>query len=106
MGTINLTDHQGEIHQLELQPGDKLMEVIRDAGFPIDAICGGEGSCATCHVHVPEDWYGKLPKAGDKELEFVEVAMTYEPDMSRLSCQIRFSDDLEGMHLTLADDDI
>ncbi|EED35086.1 ferredoxin [Luminiphilus syltensis NOR5-1B] len=82
------------------------MEVIRDAGFPIEAICGGEGACATCHVHVQSDWYDKLPKPDPKELDSVEVAMTFEPGMSRLSCQILFSDDLNGLNVTLANDDI
>ncbi|NIB38440.1 2Fe-2S iron-sulfur cluster binding domain-containing protein [Pseudomaricurvus alkylphenolicus] len=105
MGTIYVTDLEGEVHKLAVQSGGKLMEAIRDAGFPIEAICGGEGSCATCHVHVPPEWYDKLPKAEQTELDFVEVAMTYEPGMSRLSCQIQFNDSLEGLHIQLTEED-
>lgn len=105
MGSINVIDVEGQTHQLEANPGDKLMEIIRDAGFPVEAICGGEGSCATCHVHVPKEWYSKLPVASDLELEFIEVAMSYEPGMSRLSCQIIFQDEYDGMNIVLADED-
>lgn len=105
MGIINVTDIEGETHQLAVNPGDKLMEVIRDAGFPIEAICGGEGSCATCHVHIPSQWYDKLTPASDKELEFIEVAMTYEPGMSRLSCQIIYNDEYDGLNIIISDDD-
>jgi len=105
MGMINVIDYNGLKHELEMSAGDKLMEAIRDAGFPIEAICGGEGACATCHVHVAPEWYARLPPANQEELDFVEIAMTYEPGMSRLSCQIFYRDEYNGMEITITDED-
>jgi len=105
MGTIHVTDYNGVSHPLKISTGEKVMEVIRDAGFPIEAICGGEGACATCHVHVASQWYDRLPKANQKELDFIEIAMTYEPGMSRLSCQISYTEEYDGLEITITDED-
>ena len=105
MGLLNVTDLDGNTHQIAIETGQPVMHVLRDAGFNIEAICGGTGSCATCHVHVPSDWYGKLPNPSQDELDFIECAMSYEPEMSRLSCQIIFDDALNGLEILLADDE-
>ena len=105
MFEIYVTDREGIEHQLNIGEGQKLMDVIRDAGLPVDATCGGEGTCATCHVHIDPDWYPKLPEISDSELNFIEAAMTFEPDCSRLSCQIIFNQQLNGIKLQIADDE-
>ena len=56
---INVTDHDGKIHQLEATVGFSLMEIIRDAGLDVEAICGGCCACATCHCYIQEDWIQK-----------------------------------------------
>ena len=91
MYEIYVTDREGLEHQVRINEGEKLMDVIRDAGLPVDATCGGEGTCATCHVYVEPVWYGKLPEIDDKELEFIEAAMSYDPGSSRLSWQLLFN---------------
>lgn len=105
MYTIYVTDRDDLEHKIEIQEGQKLMDVLRDAGLPIDAVCGGEGTCATCHIHVRPEWYDKLPEASSDELDFVESAMSFEPDCSRLSCQIIFNKLLDNMEITIADDE-
>ena len=62
---IVVTDQAGETHELEGLDGWRAMEVIRDWGLNIKAECGGACSCATCHVWVDENWYGKLRPASD-----------------------------------------
>ena len=65
----------------------------------IDADCGGGMACATCHVYVKEDWFNKLPKAEDAEVDMIDMA--FEPKKnSRLSCQIIVSDELDGLEVT------
>lgn len=59
---------------------------------------GGEMSCATCHVHVAEDWLEKLPPRGDEEEELLEMADEF-CDRSRLACQIKITEDLDGLTL-------
>ena len=62
---INVTDHDGKIHQLEATVGFSLMEIIRDAGLDVEAICGGCCACATCHCYIQEDWISKIQSADD-----------------------------------------
>ena len=105
MSDIFVTDREGIEHKIKISEDQTIMDVLRDSGLPIDATCGGEGTCATCHVHIDPDWYDKLPIISEGELNFIEAAMTYEPSCSRLSCQIRFSNILDGMSLIIADDE-
>jgi 2Fe-2S ferredoxin len=52
------------------------MEILRDAGLPIAADCGGACACATCHIYVDQDWYAKLTPPGDSE---VDMAVAVNP---------------------------
>lgn len=98
---IIVKDRENVTHELELSAGRKLMEVIRDAGLPVKAECGGCCVCATCHVYVNQNWFDKLPPSDDEELDMLDEAC--EPkDNSRLSCQIVLSEDLDGLQVTLA----
>lgn len=105
MYEIHVTDREGLEHRVRVNEGEKLMDAIRDAGLPVDAACGGEGTCGTCHVHVEPAWCGRLPGIDDKELQFIEAVMNYEPGSSRLSCQIVFDKAFSGLKLTLADEE-
>jgi 2Fe-2S ferredoxin len=98
---IVVTDQEGAVHELEGLDGWRAMEVIRDWGLNIKAECGGACSCATCHVWVDEDWYGKLKPASDDEEDLIYSTLDQKPT-SRLSCQILLSDELDGLKLTLA----
>ena len=69
-------------------------------GLNIKAECGGSCTCATCHVWVDQDWYGKLPAASDDEEDLIYSTLDQKPT-SRLSCQIILSDALDGLKLTL-----
>lgn len=97
---IVVTDQDGEVHELEGLDGWRAMEVIRDWGLNIKAECGGACSCATCHVWVDEDWYGKLQPASDDEEDLIYSTLDQKPT-SRLSCQILLSEELDGLKLTL-----
>ncbi|MGF1476517.1 MAG: 2Fe-2S iron-sulfur cluster-binding protein [Geminicoccaceae bacterium] len=101
MASITVTDREGETKTIEAQKGMSLMEVIREAGLPIEAACGGCCSCATCHVYVDPAWIEKVGKPDDDEEMMLDEAFMVETN-SRLSCQIQFTDELEGIHVTLA----
>ena len=98
---IVVTDQAGETHELEGLDGWRAMEVIRDWGLNIKAECGGACSCATCHVWVDPDWFGKLPARSEDEEDLIYSTLDQKPT-SRLSCQIILNDDLDGLKLTLA----
>lgn len=97
---ILVTDQNGDQHELEGLDGWRVMEVIRDWDLNIKAECGGACSCATCHVWVDDDWFGKLPAPSDDEEDLLYSTLDRKPN-SRLSCQILLSDDLDGLKVTL-----
>ena len=99
--TVKIIDHDGQEHILEATIGFSLMEIIRDAGLDIEAICGGCCACATCHCYVNDDWFSKLSPANDDEESMLDQAFDIKKN-SRLSCQIPFTEELDGIVLTLA----
>ena len=99
---IIATDRNGAEHNVEGRDGWTVMEILRDAGLPITAECGGACACATCHVYVDQDWYAKLEAPSDSEVDMLDMALAVEPDSSRLSCQIVCSEALDGIKVTVA----
>jgi 2Fe-2S ferredoxin len=102
MGRIVVTDRAGGQHEIEIEVGDNIMEPLRELDNGVEALCGGMCSCATCHVFIEPKWFAKLEPAQDDELELLEETETYRAEESRLSCQIEFTDELDGLHMTLA----
>jgi ferredoxin, 2Fe-2S len=98
---ILATDRKGAVHNVEGRDGWTVMEMLRDAGLPIAAECGGACACATCHVYVTGGWFEKLPARSDAEIDMLDMALAVE-DNSRLSCQITCSEDLDGIEVTIA----
>lgn len=96
-----LVDHEGKEHRLEAIEGWRVMEVIRDWGFPIKAECGGACACATCHVYIDEDWVARLPRPSDEEVDRLDEAFMVQ-DNSRLSCQLLMSPEINGLKVRLA----
>jgi ferredoxin, 2Fe-2S len=102
MGKILVTDRVGQQHDIDIEAGTNLMEVLRTLDNGIEALCGGMCSCATCHIYVEPKWFAKLAPARDDELELLEETESFRKDESRLSCQVEFNPELNGMHLTIA----
>ena len=72
---ILVTDGHGVEHEVEATDGWTIMEIIRDAGLPIKAECGGSCVCATCHVLVDDQWFGKLPENNEEEIDMLDLAL-------------------------------
>lgn len=100
MVDVNVTDRFGKKHTLAVRAGGTLMEALR--GYGIDAICGGCCSCATCHVFVDAAWIPKLPPPSGDEQELVGSSEHYHAKHSRLSCQLRLTNALNGISVTVA----
>lgn len=98
---LKIIDRGGAEHEVTANAKGSLMETLRELDFGVAAICGGMSSCATCHVYIAPDWLPKLPRALSDERELV-AELQYRQPTSRLSCQIRLTQDLDGMRLTLA----
>ena len=105
MPSLTVTTREGDTRTIEVEDGLTVMEAIRDNGFDeLLALCGGCCSCATCHVHVDPDLLGKLPEMGEDEDDLLESS-DHRQDNSRLSCQIEFTADLDGLKVTIAPED-
>ncbi|MEQ1439001.1 2Fe-2S iron-sulfur cluster-binding protein [Fontimonas sp. SYSU GA230001] len=91
---------KGEYH-VEAQPGQSVMEAATGNLVPgIIGECGGSCACATCHVYVDEAWIARLPPPDEMEKGMLEGAVDPGP-LSRLSCQIRITDALDGLVLRI-----
>jgi len=98
---IFVTDQDGVEHTLDALEGWRVMEIIKDAGLPLKAECGGSCCCATCHVYVAPEWQNKLVEMTDEEEDMLDEAMEVE-DSSRLSCQILMRPEFDGLKVTIA----
>ena len=100
MAKITFKDNQGKLKTIEVENGLSVMEGAIQNDIPgIDADCGGSMACATCHVYVEENWFNKLPKTEDAEIDMIDMA--HEPKKnSRLSCQLIVSDEMDGLIVT------
>ncbi len=101
MVTFEVEDHDGNRQSIEAPDdmGLSLMEVLKASEYPVLATCGGMALCATCHIEVLEGKDG-LGDATDVELDQLETLPELFPT-SRLACQIRISDMLEGAVIKL-----
>ena len=97
MAKITYIEFNGTSHVVDVPAGNSVMEGAIDNNVPgIEAECGGACSCATCHVYVDVAWVEATGAAGPLEKDMLECAMDLQ-EVSRLSCQIEVSDDLDGL---------
>jgi 2Fe-2S ferredoxin len=104
MSVIKLIDKDGSSHILDAVEGWRVMEIIREHGFDVGGLCGGACSCATCHVEVDGEWAERLVPANDDEEAMLDEVPAAGP-ASRLSCQIIYSPELEGLTVKLVAND-
>ncbi|MBO9499306.1 MAG: 2Fe-2S iron-sulfur cluster binding domain-containing protein [Novosphingobium sp.] len=105
MPTLTIVNRAGDETTIDVATGLTVMEAIRDNGFDeLLALCGGCCSCATCHVHVDPAFVDKLPKMSVDEDDLLDSS-DHRDANSRLSCQIPFTDDLDGLKVTIAEED-
>lgn len=102
MARIFATDRDGTKHEIEARDRSTLMELLRQAGLSIEALCSGCCQCATCHVFIEEPWLGMLRPQTDFELATLEGEGSEIRPNSRLSCQIKWQPELDGIVLTVA----
>ncbi|MBM9503354.1 2Fe-2S iron-sulfur cluster binding domain-containing protein [Streptomyces sp. KK5PA1] len=88
----------GEEYAVEASVGDTVMAAAVRNGVPgIVAECGGNCSCATCHVYVGEEFARAVGPAHDMEDDLLDMAVSERRATSRLSCQIRITEELDGL---------
>jgi len=100
MVRITYHDTQGGVRTVEAQPGSTVMETALREGVPgIEAECGGACACATCHVYVAPEWTEIVGKPEQMEEDMLDFAFEVRPN-SRLSCQIKVTEALDGLVVT------
>ena len=105
MPKLIVVNRDGEEKAIEADAGLSVMENIRDNGFDeLLALCGGCCSCATCHVHIDPEWADKLPAMSEDENDLLDSS-DHRNEASRLSCQIEMTDALDGLKVTIAEED-
>ncbi|MCA8880497.1 MAG: 2Fe-2S iron-sulfur cluster binding domain-containing protein [Rhodobacteraceae bacterium] len=98
MPKITYIEHNGTEHVVEVPVGLTVMEGARDNGIPgIEADCGGACACSTCHVYVDPDWFDRLPPIEPMEEDMLDFAFKPDPNRSRLTCQLKVTEALEGL---------
>jgi 2Fe-2S ferredoxin len=99
MPRVTYIEHDGTRHRVEVPVGLSLMRGAIDNHVPgIDADCGGQCACATCHVYVEPAWFDKVgaPIIGSQEESMLSFAAVAEFN-SRLACQIAMREEFDGL---------
>jgi 2Fe-2S ferredoxin len=97
MVKITFIDVEGTARTVEGDVGSTVMETAIKQGVPgIEAECGGACACSTCHVYVDESWREKVGAPSPMEEDMLDFAYGVQPS-SRLSCQIKVTEDLDGL---------
>jgi 2Fe-2S ferredoxin len=100
MPKLIVIDEDGNRREFDVAVGKTIMQIVRENGYDLEGACEGALACATCHVHVDAQWYGKLGSVSENELDMLDFAD--EPSStSRLSCQIEMCDELDGLIVTV-----
>ena len=107
MAKITYVEHSGKEHVVDVAPGLTVMEGARDNGIPgIEADCGGACACSTCHVYVAPEWVDRLPAKDPMEEDMLDFAWQPDPARSRLTCQLKVTDALDGLVVNLPEKQI
>jgi len=101
---IKIIDREGTEHEVEAPTdmGLNLMELCKANELPVLGTCGGMALCSTCHVYVKSDH--ALPEMSEDEEAILDQAFFVDDDTSRLGCQLKLTDALDGLIVELAPD--
>lgn len=102
MPSVVVVRSDGEEKLIAGASGQSLMSIMRDSGIDeLQALCGGACACATCHVWVDPAFLNRLPAMSSQESDMLDCTEDRREN-SRLSCQVKMSDDLDGIRVTVA----
>ncbi|WOH38834.1 2Fe-2S iron-sulfur cluster-binding protein [Thalassotalea fonticola] len=103
MGQVTYIENCGTVHETDIANGQSLLDGALSLGISsMPGACGGDAVCATCHCIVDDEWSDKLNDMSEDEF-FMLQSMDNQQANSRLACQIRMKDNLDGMIVVVAD---
>ncbi|MDB5477905.1 MAG: fdxB [Alphaproteobacteria bacterium] len=100
MPKITFIQRDGSRNEIDAPDGVSLLRLAHDNDIDLEGACGGSLACATCHLVIDEAWYDKLPPKSTAEEDMLDLAFSLT-ETSRLGCQIKVSDELDGMVVSL-----
>ena len=107
MAKITYIEHDGKEHVVDVANGMTVMEGARDNNIPgIEADCGGACACSTCHVYVDAAWADKIPAKDAMEEDMLDFAFKPDPVTSRLTCQLKVTDAMDGLRVQMPEKQI
>jgi ferredoxin len=100
MPRVTAIEPGGREQTLEAEPGSTIQELARAHDLPLECTCGGQMACATCHVVIDPSFFGHLPPASAEEKDMLLLSARPRRT-SRLGCQVRLTDELDGLRFTV-----
>ena len=101
MVKINFLDKNDNLKEIEASLGSNLLKVSKKNNINLEGSCGGEMLCSTCHVYILSNHLGKLKKKTKEEKEILTLTENLKKN-SRLACQIKITDKLNGLIFSIA----
>ncbi len=107
MPTVIYVGTTGQEYTVDAVDGESVMATAVKNGVPgIIGECGGNASCATCHVWVRDEFVPLVGEPGETEEDLLEMGVSDRREGSRLSCQIKMSGELDGLTVDIAPQEI
>jgi len=103
MPKITFVERDGTHRQIDAPAGQTLLEIAWANDLDIEGACEGSMACSTCHVIVEPDWFDRVPAASEDEEDMLDLAYGLQKT-SRLGCQIKLTDALDGLVVRLPKD--
>ena len=100
MPKITFIDPDGKADEIDAPNGLSVLEIAHKHGKNLEGACEGGLACSTCHVIVADEWFDKLDEATEEEEDMLDLAFGLT-HTSRLGCQIKMTDELDGLTVTL-----
>ena len=100
MPKMTFIDADGNRKDVDAPVGLSVLEIAHKNGLDLEGACEGSLACSTCHVVVEDKWFAKLDEASEEEEDMLDLAFGLT-HTSRLGCQIKMTDELDGLEVTL-----
>jgi 2Fe-2S ferredoxin len=100
MPKMTFIDREGQGHEVDAPVGLSVLEIAHRNKIDLEGACEGSLACSTCHVIVEKDWFDKLGEASEDEEDMLDLAFGLT-HTSRLGCQIKMSEELDGLVVKL-----
>ena len=100
MPKITFIDAQGKRTEIDAPVGLSILEIAHKHGLDLEGACEGSLACSTCHIVVDDKWFDKLDDASEEEEDMLDLAFGLT-HTSRLGCQIKMTEDLDGLEVTI-----